>query len=193
MKKVQWVFFAVILLSGFTFSQFRKGDVELGLNLGFGSQNSESVIAGNSRSSSTTYFVLSAAPAYYLINGLAVELELGVNAIEKIPPVFFILPNIGYTHAINKNIGLFAHAGYGVANGVPLPNSSVLEKQTSDLDVKVLNFGAGVKYLVGQNAFIKAELNYRRYSYDINRSYYYSPGEQKYSLISLNIGIGILF
>lgn len=193
MKKIRIVLLSVILLSSLTFSQFKKGDFELGLNLGLGSQNYETDFGGGSQNTTTTYFILAAAPAYYIINGLAVELELGVNSIENTSASYFLLPNIGFTHAVSKNVGLFVHAGYGVASGIPVPNSAVLNRVTSDLDVKVINFGTGVKYLVGQNAFVKAELNYRRYAFDIKRSYYYSPAEQKYSLISLNIGLGILF
>jgi hypothetical protein len=193
MKKIQFAVIAVFLISSFSFSQFQKNNFEIGFNLGVGSSNYETTVSGHTNSNSTSFLTLSAAPAYYFFNGVALELELGVTSIERSDPAFFILPNIGYTRLVGDNVGLFAHIGYGASNGVTIPGSSYMYKQTSGLDVSVFNFGAGAKYLVGKNAYIKTEVNYRRFAYDIKESYFYADSKQVNSFITLNLGIGLTF
>jgi hypothetical protein len=128
-------------------------------------------------------------PGYYLIDGLSIELEYGLMAVEDSRPFHSIIGNLSYTYPLpESSVALFARAGYGVSNGRAL--YSVIMSGGGEMDYGILNLGAGAKILLSRMAYLRGEVNYRSYSKSDSDEF----GESTYTLshIALLFGLGIV-
>ncbi len=189
----------IVLFAATASAQFKQGDLELTM-LGTAGSTTEKITYSSKSSplldfesdDSHTYGYLSLAPAYYFIDGLAGELELGLRAMEGVRPMQSIIINLAYTHQLPRSsVALFARAGYGMSNSYGIPVFLELYGGRSDeFDISIINLGAGAKFLVGRTAFIRTELNYRIQSMDDETDF--STTERTLSSIALFLGVGIV-
>lgn len=166
---------------------FSKKSWELSL---VGSFNSESVDDDYPGRENATLSI-SVSPAYYIYDGLSLEPEF--TALVKFnvgsSAHYQLLLNIGYTFATTKSFHPYIKAGYGIGDMVTSyfagtqgsPNGA----EGIDEFVQCINAGAGIKWIVGSNAAIKTELNYRVQQYTYTP--YYWAGESDGSVdVSIN-------
>jgi hypothetical protein len=206
MKPIIILFVLVICSTGTLLAQFKARDVEMSVMGGVGSYTSSysytNTFMANTNSTSRNYMVFSLSPAYYIIDGLSLEPEYNLNAVEGSQPSHSILLNISYTYFVEgTKVAPFVHVGYGISNsqGIPfLPN--VMFRVSDKLDVTILNAGGGLKILVGSGAALRFEVNYRSYRWDEEYSYnfYYSTyttsttkEEYAYSHIGMLVGVSL--
>jgi len=179
-------------------AQFRQGDFEFMLSgtVGSLSENFKYTSKVNPQFSdesddSHSYAYFSLLPSWYIIDGLAAELELGLRASEGSKPVQAVVLNASYTHPLRRSaVALFARAGYGVSNGYTIPLYADLVPRTDDFDVNIINLGAGVKIRPGGSGLIRAEINYRIQSYE--RDTELSTYEYSFGALSVLLGVGII-
>ncbi len=181
-------------------AQYKTGDFEFSFSGSFSSMTVENstnspYFGSSPNSESRNTMDISFTPGYYITDGFSIEAEFGLIAIEKSKPSQYILFNLGYTYLIpGSRTALFAHGGYGLANSIEIPyfnNAPVL--QSNDFNVKVLNLGAGVKYLITSNVIIHAEVNYRNHKWTDEYSGYYSYStDYSISNVGLLLGFSIL-
>lgn len=149
---------------------FAKKSWELSL---MGSFTSESVDNGYPDDENST-LSLSISPAYYIYDGLSLEPELialvkfyGNNQAAN----YQLLLNVGYTFRTKKSFNPYIKAGYGIGDMTTtyFAGTAASPNGAEDVNefVQCINSGVGAKWIVGNNAAIKAELNYRvqHYSY----------------------------
>ncbi len=189
-------------ISVFTlFSQYKRGDIELGMSGSGGSITSTSSSTNGNvseeNSESKSYAEISIIPGYYFSDGLSIEPELGFYFYEGAAPSIFLLGNLSYTlPSYGTRVASYAKLGYGLANSLMHPiNIGGLFKVSNNLDVSVLNFGIGIKFLVTSSVELKTELNYRRYSYSTNFNFngFSSKTDYKYSSLIVLFGFAVLF
>ena len=177
---------------------FLKGSWELNLSGDMGSMTSktkiESAGSSNEISSDYTYFQLHIIPGYFLIDGLSFEPELDFLFVEDSKPSYSLIPILSYTYLIpsNPNLAIYIRGGYGLTNSYN--HFGALLRQSGDLDIGVINVGAGLKILATENFCIRTEINYRRSS-NIEGNPTNSPSysiTQTLSNIRLLLGLSIL-
>lgn len=173
MKKLLLLSAIVLLCTSNAFSQFKAHDWELGLSGMFGSVTDKQESSGHEVSDDQSFMSLSIQPAYYIIDGLFFEPEIGITASEGNQPGFFLLGNIGYTYlAKGSQIAPYARIGYGVSNSIGVPTINSYIRSSDDMNVGVFNLGAGVKYLVTKSVNLRAEINYRQFKRSEEEEYY---------------------
>lgn len=207
MKTIILTFVIICLGCSISKAQFKQGDWELGFIGSFGSleitqkySNSYygthfSTYNGN-HSESRSYAIVSITPAFYIVDGLSIEPELGLVALEKVSPAQFIIGNLSYTYQLpNSNFALFGRAGYGISNSILFTYNDIpFNRLTTDMDIKLINLGAGFKYLVSSSVILKTEINYLIQKYENNYTSDYSSTTNKYEYdhISLLFGFSVL-
>ena len=196
-------FLGIVSFLIFTFvsnsnAQFKTGDFEFSFSGSFSSmtvKNSTSspYYSTSTHSESRNTMDISFSPGYYIFDGVSIEAELGLVAVEKMKPSQYVLLNLGYTYLLPESkVALFAHGGYGFANAVEVPYlNNALAFTSNKFNVKVINLGAGVKYLVTSNVIIHTEVNYRNHDWTDEYSGYYST-DNTISNIGLMLGVSIL-
>lgn len=192
-KTLLSIFSAMLIFCGTSaYAQFQKGDVELTLDGTIGMNSSSSKSQGSSSSSDRNFMVLTLAPGFYVVDGLSLEPLIGITAVEDYKPGFLLLANVSYTNYLKaQNLGLFFKIGYGLSNAASVPGMNSYNRLTEDLDISVLNLGGGAKFLLGSKAYIKTELNYRRFSWE--RDYgSWGKSENTNGFLTLLLGIGVL-
>jgi hypothetical protein len=201
MKQLICTLAVLLIAASVSNGQYKRGDLEAQFAVGFGSYSykTTSTFAGSSQEHTDTYkhaeFIL--CPGYYIIDGLSIELELVVLAVEKEKPSQSFLANLSYTYPIPQTmVAPFVHAGYGVTNGFRFPGFIMvgMNDVSDKLDINVLNLGAGAKFLLTKHSAIVAEINYRGYSYSKtsgNAPYQYTT-DLKFSNIGLLCGLSII-
>jgi hypothetical protein len=171
-------------------AQFDKGDVEIAFT---GSFSSFSAKYEGYDSESSTIILISVMPGYYFSKGFSVEPEIGLMKIEDEDAATYLLGNLSYTHLLdNGKVALFGRAGYGRSNSILIPFvGSGFFRVSESFDVNVLNFGAGIKYLLTNSVVIRGELNYR--SHQWSEDYWWGEKEEvTYSNTGLLIGFSII-
>jgi hypothetical protein len=188
MKKVVLLFGVLVLLNLNLFSQFKQKDVELTASAGLGSMSISASSGIISISHSYSYMLLSVMPGYFVLDGLSIEPEIGMTAIESSRPDFLFLVNVSYTYLIPKTtIAPFGRIGYGVTNSIgSFPNQFLNDGNPSDMNISVFNIGAGIKHIIGRSAVLRLELNYRNFSQNV------SSIDTKAGFVSLLFGFGII-
>ncbi len=149
---------------------FSKKSWELSL---MGSFTSQSVDNGYPNED-ITELSLCISPAYYIYNGLSLEPEFvalvqfyGSNQSAN----YQLLLNVGYTFLTTKSFHPYIKSGYGIGDMTTsyFAGTAASPNAAEDINefVQIINAGVGAKWMVGANAAIKAELNYRvqHYSY----------------------------
>jgi opacity protein-like surface antigen len=199
--KVLALLFAVqIFASGQTQSTiFNQASWELNLTGSLGSISSTSEYSysssyynfGGSDSESRSYFQFGIIPAYYLIDGLAIEPEINILTVEKAKPSYLLIGNLAYTLKVGSDrVFPFIRAGYGITNSLQIPVNGDLSRMSDNMDIGVLNLGAGVKTLLTENILLRTEINYRKFSYSSGDDFYsYS---MDVSSVALVFGFSVL-
>jgi hypothetical protein len=161
-----------IVSAGFPQSEiknpFQGGDLELNFLLDAGMFSKGGGFANQSHSS--TYFYFSVLPGFFLTEGLSIEPEINLLAVQDVRPGISIIPNISYTYLIpNERTAIYIKAGYGISNslaflGIPM--------RYGDMNIGIFNTGFGIKYLISNSAALRIEINYKRSSYEEESLFY---------------------
>ena len=184
-------------------AQFKKGDFELTLLGDLGSVSWESTLSysffegrTSTDDGTTKYAYLALTPGYYIIDGLSVELELGLMAIEKMKPAQHVIGNVSYTHTFDESIfAPFARIGYGVSNSIYLPMLRIPGRESDKLDIGILNMGLGLKIRLGDVAVFRSEINYKKQAFVREDEYpenEHRKEEISYNTYSLLLGFGVI-
>ncbi len=180
---------------------FLQGSWELATSGTFGSLSTKQSYnlsypgnASTSTSESTLqYAYISATAGYYLIDGLSIEPEFAILATEQTKPGQSALLNLSYTYLIKQTaVAPYIRAGYGLGNSASIVVVPELPAHSSsDFDVKTINVGAGVKFLVAQGAAIRIEVNYKRQNYTENFNYASISSSREYTYSSTRLWFGV--
>ncbi len=194
MKSLIAMISMLLLTASLSNAQFKEGDVELSFSGSIGSWSPPSTPDYKIESENYASFYI--VPGYYVVNGLSIEPELGLMAMEKSKPGQYVLMNLSYTYLIpDSKIGCFVRAGYGLANAFEYPFGNGIVVPASDkFNVGVLNLGAGAKFLISSNVLIRAEFNFKQHSwtYEYNSTYYSYSADYKESTLGVVLGFSIL-
>lgn len=188
----------VVLLASAASAQFKKGDLEMMLlgTVGSRTESTKYTINGppkveSESDESSSYAYVSFLPAYYFVDGLAAELELGLRASEGARPTQTVILHLAYTQPLARSpIALFARAGYGMSNGFSTPVFFEQVHATNDFDISIINLGAGAKFMLGRKALLRAEINYRMQSYTSDSAL--STWELSRNTLALLFGLGVV-
>lgn len=188
---------ALLVLTSYSRAQFKQGDIELSFSGSLGSWTTSSTSNGRTSSDSRAYVFFAVTPGYYIVDGLSIEAELGLLAVEKMTPTEYLLGDISYTYRLpDSKVALFARVGYGFSNSAKYPMfGDALIKTSNELDVGVVNIGGGLKYIVSEGVALRAEINYRSHSWTSEYRGYggsSSKTEYTYSNIGLLLGFSVL-
>ncbi len=189
---------ALLLFVSSMHAQYRKGDGELMLLGTAGSMSSTTKytwddpgIPGGESSSSRLYLFLAMTSAYYFINGLAAELELGLRAQKGSVPTQSAILHLAYTRRYGRSIvAWFVRGGYGVSNGSSVPIYDELNRWSDGFDVGIVSVGAGLKIQPAGRALIRLEANYRMQMY--TQELEFATIEYNTDFIALLVGIGLV-
>lgn len=194
-----------------TRTYFMRGDFNFNfasnIGVGFSNQTTKQIIQYTSPYD-TTYseytftsegrpfiFLVTASFGYCIIDGLTIEPELDIN-LSGDEASISIAGNISYTfHVTKKKILPFVKIGYGISNYYGSDNySGGYDSRSNAMDTKLINAGAGLRYLYSSGMALLFEINYRNYSsshLDSNEDYYYkTTKESEFNMYSLSITIG---
>jgi|GEM_PF-1057182 hypothetical protein len=179
-------------------AQFIKDNYEVGLSgsLGSLSESSSSNYSGNYSTNNFTFLTLFAD--YYFLDGISVEPELGIFAIDNNSPAQFFIANICYTKMRrNSPFAFFVKLGYGISNSIILSSTSKsLIEGKDNFDTRIVNVGMGVKYILNSQIALRGECNYKfqkravTYVPLTGKSFTY---DDKYETFSLAFGASYLF
>ena len=196
-------------LNGISFAQvdnslqtgiFKKGDWELNFSASIGNLTSSQTSTNigtygtftNEKSTSLSYIQLGVIPAYFVTDGLSIEPEINVliqsqEGVNNKPSLSF-LANLAYNFSIpEKKFAPFIRVGYGISNSIPYPSViGELVRVTDDLDVGVINAGAGLKFLISEHLLFRTEINFRRFAYTVENRYSGSKYSNDYKLTSIS-------
>ena len=195
MRTLVAVVVVAAVISSSSIAQFSKGDVELSMNASLGSRSMKVSGRGYEDSESYNLMYLGVSPGIFVTQGVSIEPEIAFMAIEKQSPAWYFLGNVSYTYAgEGAKVAPFVRAGIGVANGIPvLPGTMAVFRTSDKLDVQVLNVGGGVKYQVAGAAYLRAEANYKHYSW--SRALYSgsnSSSDYSYGDFGILVGFSVL-
>lgn len=123
----------------------------------FSASGSFSSMKGKGDSESLDILNLGLRLGYFVYKGLAIEPEFlfTIPDDSEDTGVLFV-GNIAYNFAASKNVVPFVLAGFGVGNG-PRYYSMIWDL---DETVTVLDFGAGIKFVVGNSAGLRFEYRF---------------------------------
>jgi len=205
------IFVLSLILFSSTFAQFKKGDVELSLSGTVGSwtnrynySSSLPYSYNSDRSESLNFILLAITGGIFLYDGFSFEPEIDIVALEKEEPAQCYIGNVSYTALLpDSKVALFMRGGYGVSNSFQVPMWGMMPMGAMDkFNVKIINVGAGVKYLITEQVALRIELNYRRQSFGKEENFvipYYPSGiivkEKRgytYSSIGLYFGFSVI-
>jgi hypothetical protein len=124
---------------------------ELGLALSFSSYK----FSGDTES--TTLLNIPLRVGYYVWKGLEIEPEIILTKPKGEDTGYLLNANFAYNFKTAGSLQPFVLAGVGFGNGFTVAPYVIGD---SEFNATVLNFGGGVKYLVGSSAAIRAEYRY---------------------------------
>jgi hypothetical protein len=145
--------------------------------------------------------LFTASIGYCIIDGLAFEPELDLNLITDAETSISLIGNLTYNFNIpRKNTYPFIKLGYGVSNYSSdyYYYSYQNESNGSSFDTRIINAGAGLKFLYSSGLAMKLEINFKNYSYSTSSTYsdqYYSNTtsvDGDMNVISISLGFSIL-
>ena len=155
MKKLA-VFFSVLLLLGTTFavSQPVQGKkFELGTAFSFSSfKFSDSL-------ESDTILTLPLRFGFFIWKGLEIEPEVMLQKWEGSDAAFLLSGNLAYNFKLQGNLVPFLLAGAGLGNGLAV---GPFMEGGSGINAFLLNFGGGLKYVLGNSGAIRLEYRFSR-------------------------------
>ena len=122
-----------------------------------------------SQESSTQYATLSLRAGYFAVEGLSIEPELFLDAVEGWNPAYVVSANVAYHHTFEEaRLSPFVLAGYGRGNAVPqlLSVPLVVVRFSDGFSIPVWLLGAGGKFHVADHAALRFEYRFQHFSYD---------------------------
>jgi len=198
MKTVAGVLAISFLLASGGMAQERNYRAELSFS-GTGGWVSTSYSSGSQSSSSDAqgYLTLVSRTGIFVYEGLSVEPEISLTAIEGTEPALVFAGNISYTFTPpNSNVCPFILGGVGIGNAIPMgPNP--LGRTSDALDVFMIGAGAGLKVFLTESAALRFEYRYQHFSheYEYVTSYYptmkKSTADIAYNMHRVFIGVSI--
>lgn len=164
----------VVGLASVSNAQFRTGDLELSLSGSAGRWTITTKSTGYEDSESRSYLYLGISPGFFLANGVSIEPEVAMGAMESAYPAWFVLGNLSFTFSNESgSLGPFVRAGYGISNSIfPVPGTYAIARISNKMNVQVLNLGIGLKVRIVGSAYLRSEVNYKRYSWSEELSGY---------------------
>lgn len=197
MKRFLVVLIAVLFLEIPVNAQFRKDNFEVGLSSSFGTLSASNTNPYLQNYSTYYFTFLSGFVGYYLFDGLSIEPEFGIFAVENNTPSQFLIGNISYTK-LRKNspFAFFGKIGFGISNSIILTYiDKPLITNPDNFDTKIVSIGMGVKYILDYQIVLRGEFNYKFQSRSITagpisgKMYNY---DAKYETFSLVLGASFL-
>jgi opacity protein-like surface antigen len=158
-------------------AQTQRGSWELAAacNLGSMSTSHEYSAGGETHSESGDaigYFALDLRTGVYVVDGLSIEPEVYMLAVEKDPPAFNLGANLAYAFDIPESmVKPFVTIGYGIGNAAPMMQR-LLGRASDKMDIPVLRVGGGLKVFVSTCVALTTEYRYERYTQERTSSYY---------------------
>lgn len=112
---------------------------------------------------SETVFNIPLRIGFYLFKGLEIEPEVFLTLPEDGEETgILVLGNLAYNFKATDHVNLFILGGLGFGNSV----QSFGIAWDYDESISVLNFGGGIKYLIGNSAALRLEYRFTSYSVD---------------------------
>jgi hypothetical protein len=188
--------FAALAVAIPAVSQTERGNWELSLagNAGSVSLSYERTGTGTNYSSdgeAQSYFGLDVRVGVYIAEGLSIEPEIYLLAVEKVQPAFNIGGNASYTFSIPESpVKPFLIAGYGIGNGIPMMQR-LMRRSSGDFEIPVLRAGGGVKVFLSRQIALKVEYRYERFFHEETSSYYSSSSTMNTTWNYHNILFGL--
>ncbi len=165
------VFVAAILFCGWAslYAQTKQGAWELSLSGNIGSVSTSTKSEGSfgrfeSKGEAQGFLALTARPGFYIIDGLVLEPEILWTAVEGTEPSLSLSGNLAYNFTVPKSrVTPFVLIGYGTGNAVPFLQR-LLFRSSDELNISLLNLGAGVKIFVTERVALRTEYRFQRFS-----------------------------
>jgi hypothetical protein len=152
-------------------SQIRQGTWEFSFSATAGevsgsSEYSSSFGTSTFKMESQKYVSFVLRPGFIIVEGLELEPEFYLTAVEGSPAAIAFSGNLAYNISIPESrVTPFLLVGYGVGNGIPVLGR-LLTRSSADLDITVLNAGAGVKVFIVDHVAFRVEYRHQRFSYE---------------------------
>jgi len=181
MKKL-CVFLAVLLFLGTTFAVSQPVP---GKKFEFSTAFSFTSLKFSGDTASDTFLSLPLRVGYYIWKGLELEPELMLMKFKGSDAAFNLNGNLSYNFNISGRLKPFVLAGAGVGNGIAF--GTLVEGGTS-IHATLLNFGGGVKYVIGTSGAIRLE-----YRYTHNRMTKGDIPSNNVNLHQVFIGVALFF
>lgn len=125
---------------------------------------------------------------FFIFKGLEIEPELFLTIPEDSEDTgYIILANLSYNFKTSENLMFFLLGGGGYGNGSRLFDFV----WDNDMGVTVYNFGAGIKYLVGDSAALRIEYRFTKYSGEKTETGWWRDWTDKLDRTDNNILIGL--
>jgi len=100
---------------------------------------------------------------YFVWKGLEIEPELMLMKFEGSDTVYNLSGNLSYNFKTSGKLLPFVLAGAGIGNGIAI---GPLMEGDSDINAFLLNFGGGVKYVIGNSGAIRLEYRFTHNRFD---------------------------
>jgi hypothetical protein len=153
MKKL-CVFLAVLLFLGATFAVSQPVP---GKKFEFSTAFSFASMKSSGDTESYTFLSLPLRVGYYIWKGLEFEPELILMKFDDGDAAYNLNGNLSYNFNTSGRLKPFLLAGAGFGNGVAY---GAIVEGDPDLNATLLNFGGGVKYVIGTSGAIRLEYRY---------------------------------
>jgi hypothetical protein len=153
MKKL-CVFLAVLLFLGATFAVSQPVP---GKKFEFSTAFSFASMKSSGDTESYTFLSLPLRVGYYIWKGLEFEPELILMKFDDSDAAYNLNGNLSYNFNTSGRLKPFLLAGAGFGNGVAY---GAIVEGDPDLNATLLNFGGGVKYVIGTSGAIRLEYRY---------------------------------
>jgi hypothetical protein len=125
---------------------------------------------------------------FFIYKGIEIEPELILTIPEDSGETgYIILANVSYNFKASETLIPFILAGAGYGNG-PRYFDAVWD---FDMGVTVFNFGAGIKYVVGNTAAIRIEYRFTKYSGEETHTNFWGTWTDKLDRTENNVLVGI--
>lgn len=135
-----------------------------------------------------TVFNLPIRIGFFIFKGLEIEPELFLTIPEESDETgYVILANLSNNFKTSENLMLFVLGGGGYGNG-----SRYFDfVWDNDMGVTIYDFGAGIKYLVGDSAAVRLEYRFTKYSGEKTYSYPWGTWIDELDRTDNNLLLGI--
>ena len=126
---------------------------------------------------------------YYVFKGLEIEPEIFYSIQDAEDDGFLILANLSYNFTFSEKDVVFILGGGGFGNS---PQYFTVVNNV-DIIISAINFGIGLKHLVGNSAAIRIEYRYTKYSGKVYRAIPMTYYRIDRTVSNIYVGISIFF